>query len=243
MQSIPRRQFMVRAAAVGCLWNRRAAAARPAGRIQGIEYKGVLVKDCTVAGETRSDDVTPAHPNGIPVSRDKWLLIYATRSFRGVDDDRSVIYQLRQGAPDGRVIREGLLVRSRSDWDPLGDGRTSIMQHGHPVAFGVPKGALIAGKPAPSANVFVAKWRKCARLYDKSRNYVEHGSKDPELERRTQAVEWVQFRLNAAEDDIEIIQPIRASCRRCRIHATEPNGPTAITSMAAGLRPSATGSM
>jgi hypothetical protein len=200
---------MVRVAAGGGLWSARpGAASPPAGRIQSIEYKGVLVKDCTVAGETRSDDVTPAHPNGIPVSRDKWLVIYATRSFRGVDDDRSIVYQLRHGAPDGRVIREGLLVRSRSDWDPLGDGRTCIMQHGHPVAFGVPKGALIGGKPAPSANVFVAKWRKCARLYDKNRNYVEHGSKDPELERRTQTVEWVQFRLNPAEDDIEIIQPV-----------------------------------
>ena len=36
------------------------------------------------------------------------------------------------------------------DWDPLSDGNLCFKQHGHPTGFGVPKGALIHGEPAPS---------------------------------------------------------------------------------------------
>src|SRR5690349_13559308 len=125
-----RREFLY--AGAGALLSTRGMAA---GRIARLENKGVLVRDCTIPGETRADDVTPAHPNGIQVSRDKWLIVYATRGFRGVDDDRSIVYQLRQGAFDGKVIREGLLARSGVR------ETTHFLQHGHPVAFGVPKDA------------------------------------------------------------------------------------------------------
>lgn len=202
----PSRRHLLSAAAA-TVWGTRASAA-PSSRLESITHQGILVRDCTIPGETRQDDVTPAHPNGIPASKNRWLLIYATRAFRGVDDDTSIVYQIRDRTPDGPLIKEGYLVRSRSDWDPLGDGRPCIMQHGHPVLFGVPRGTLAGGKPAPSANVFVAKWRKVARRYDKVRKYVEHGSADRELSERTQAVEWMQFRLNRTEDGIEVIQPV-----------------------------------
>src|SRR5205809_4515291 len=131
--------------------------------IESIEPLGMLVKECALPGETRADDVVPAHPNGLQVARDRWLLVYATRGFRGVDDDRSVVYQLRRGGPDGAVVKEGFLARTRIDWDPFGEGKSLVKQHGHPVAFGVPKGARIDGKPAPHGNVFIAKWRVVAR--------------------------------------------------------------------------------
>jgi hypothetical protein len=177
--------------------------------IERIEHHGVLISDCTIAGEGRSAGAVPAHPNGIQVSRDRWLLLYATRRFRGVDDDCSVVYQLRRDGPVGPVLKEGLLARSVDDWDALGDGRISVRQHGHPVAFGVPRGAWIGGRPAPHANLFVAKWRRVARLYDRQRNLVVHQKEVPDLRRATQAVEWVQFRLNDAEDDVEILDPVR----------------------------------
>jgi len=187
-------------------------AAEPAkDEIESITYKGVLIRECSLPGERRGDDVVPAHPNGIQVSGDRWLLIYATRGFRGVDDDRSIVYQLRRGTPDGPVIKEGMLARSINDWDPSGDGKkVCVKQHGHPVAFGVPKGALIDGTPAPSANVFVAKWRIVGRMLDKEHDYLQPASIDPDLHQRTQGVQWVQFRLNPAEDDIEILRPVTA---------------------------------
>jgi hypothetical protein len=177
-------------------------------RLQSIEHQGMLIRDCTLKGETRADDVVPAHPSGLQVSRDRWLLLYATRGFRGVDDDLSIVYQLRQGSPDGKVLCEGFLVRTRNDWDPSNKGERLVKQHGHPVAFGVSKGALIGGRVPAHANLFVAKWRVVARILDRDKNYLHHGTTDPKLSQRTQGVEWIQFRLNAREDDIEIVQPV-----------------------------------
>jgi len=145
-------------------------------------------------------------------------VLYATHGFRGVDDERSIVYQLRCGAPDGAVIKKGFLARDQADWDPLGDGGRSagegkcyFKQHGHIVAFGVPKGALIGGQPAPHANVFMAKWRTLGRILDKKLDFLIRKAEFTlsELTLRTQNVECVQFRLNDREDDIEILQPVR----------------------------------
>jgi hypothetical protein len=186
---------------------------RPAGKIRSIDYQGILLGDCSLPGETRKDDVTPAHSSGLQVSRDRWLLLYATRGFRGVDDDRSIVWQLRKGAIDGPIIKEGMLARSReyepfgAENQPAGEGKVYVKQHGHPVVFGVPKGAIIDGKPAAHANLFVAKWRAVARILDRKTNALLHSGADPEARRRSQVVEWVQFRLNERDDDLEIVQP------------------------------------
>jgi hypothetical protein len=193
-RQLTRRDFVASLAALSM--SPGLLAAERAGAIAAIEHRGVLVRDCTLPGETRKDTVVPAHPGGIQVARDRWLLVYATRGFRGVDDDRSIVYQLRKGAFDGPVVKEGFLARAVEDWKDFGDGtlappegKTFIKQHGHPVVFGVLRGAMRAGKPAGNANVFVAKWRVVARLLDRKRNYLEHASADPELARRSQGVE------------------------------------------------------
>ncbi len=179
------------------------AALRPAPRaIVSIEPAFRLVTDCTLPGETRADDVVPAHPNGLQVSRDRWLLVYGTRGFRGVDDDRSSVYQLRKDGPDGPVIKEGFLARTSDEWDPYGEGKKFSRQQGHAVAFGVPKGVK-----APNANVFVAKWYVNARVLDRRKNLLEHSTVPFEIGGPRQFVEWMQFRLNEREDDIEILKP------------------------------------
>ena len=176
--------------------------------IESIECRGRLISECSLPGETRKEGIFPAHPNGIPVSRNRWLLVYATRGWRCGDDDMSIIYQIRENTPDGALLKEGLFKSSINDWDPLGDGSSLVRQQGSPVAFGVPKGAVIAGKPAVNANVFAVKWRVMSpgRL-DRKTGLVE---RDNSLWRPTQNVEWVQFRLNDKEDDIEILQEIRS---------------------------------
>ena len=175
--------------------------------IEQIEHRGKLIHECGLPGETRADDVFPAHPNGIQVSARRFLLVYATRTYRGGDDDLSIVYQLRDGAYDGPVLAEGMLAKSVNDWDPFDDGSAYVRQHGHPVAFGVPRGALIKGRPAPNANVFVVKWRVCARVIDPATGFLVASGTHPDLSERTQGVEWVQLRLNDAEDNIEIVQP------------------------------------
>ncbi len=171
-----------------------------------LEHQGIFIRECSLPNETRQDDVFPAHPNGMQVSRDRWLLYYATRSVRGGDDDRSIVYQLRRNAPDGPVIKEGLLARCVDDWDPFNTGARYVKQHGSPVGFGVPRGALIHGKPVPHSNLFVIKWRIVGLILDQQTGRIQH---DKELWRRTQGVEWAQLRLTPDENDIEIVQPVQ----------------------------------
>ncbi|MHC4874005.1 MAG: hypothetical protein ACYTFY_19320 [Planctomycetota bacterium] len=172
--------------------------------IKKIEYRGKLIHECSIPGETRSEDVFPAHPNGIQLSKNRWLIVCVTRSWRCIDDDRSFVYQLRADKPDGEIITEGIISQSINDWDALDDGNKYVRQHGHPVVFGVPKKARIENKLAENNNVFVAKWRACAKgVYDEETGRVDDNH---ELRKRTQCVEWCQFRLNDSEDDIEIIK-------------------------------------
>jgi len=169
-----------------------------------IHHKGLLIGDSTVPGESKGDDVFPGQSNAIQVSKNRWLLAYATRGFKFIDNDLSILFQLRADRPDGPVIREGVLSKTVNDWDPLGDGSALSKEHGHPVAFGVPKGALINGREAVNANCFAIKWRVVGI---RNASIEEHMSGKFDKGRTGQGVEWMQVRLNEAEDDIEIIQP------------------------------------
>ena len=222
---LTRRQMMAMTATALCAPYVTTRGARQEGgaRLEGIEPKGSLVQESTMEGHRLADNVVPAHPNGWQLSRNRWMIFYSTRSFRGIDDDWSMVYQLRKDAPDGPVIREGFFKRTQMGWDPIGDGTTPCaMQHSHPVVFGVPRGAVLEGKPAPNANVFAASWRRKAVHWIAATNQIEHPtlpsdppseyvSRHPALNTPSHqflCVEWVQFRLNAREDDIEIIAPV-----------------------------------
>ena len=181
----------------------------PVGDIESVEPIGQLVRECTLLGHTRADDVVPRSANCVQMSATRWLVVYATHGYRGVDDERSIIYQVRSDAPDGPVLKEGFLARSEMDWrepglPPLAAGSVYYKQLGHGVVFGVPKGALIGGKPAPHANLFVAKWRVSGRAIEVKTGFMPFESVDRTIGQR---VEWTQFRLNDREDDIEIVQP------------------------------------
>lgn len=203
-----KRRAFIATAALGAASARSllAASTPQAGAVRAV---GKLVDDCTLAGERRRDGAFPAHPNGLRLSRDRFLLIYATRGWRGVDEDRSIVYQVRAGAFDGPVLKEGLLARAIDDWDPLGDGRKCFKSHGHPCGFGVPKGALIRGRPAPQANLFVLKWYNYARLFsapgELGRPLADDSSR---LSAATLRIQWMHVRLNATDDDLEIVEPI-----------------------------------
>lgn len=177
--------------------------------IERIEALGPLVTDCTLPGETKADEVWPAHPNGLPLSKDRWLLAYATRGYRFGDDDHSAVYQIRQGSPVGRVIKEGYFSRGHDQWQPLPDGRKYYKQHGHPVVFGVPRGALLRGRRVGHENVFVVKWRILGIDIHEPGQWAGWAGKWPGRPQSTQGVEWMQFRLNDRGDDIEILQPAR----------------------------------
>jgi len=88
---------------------------KTAPMVQHFERLGKLIDDCTVPGERRADQVTPAHGNGIQVSLAKFLVPNSTLRFRDVDDNASIVWQLRDGGCDGSVIKEGVLARCIDD--------------------------------------------------------------------------------------------------------------------------------
>lgn len=205
-----------------------SAPPRAFAEIVEMNYKGVYIGDTSIPGEQKRDEVAPSHPFCLRMSRDRWMIIFATRGFTGNDDDRSILYQIRASAPDGRVIREGrfrqaavasdqpetykcscthCMAYTNGSWDRLGAGESVYTMYGTPVAFGVPKGAVSAGRPLPNQNVFVATWYTHDKLEQEFR-----GSKRRiicfEMASATLRMEWVQFRLNEAEDDIELLTPI-----------------------------------
>ena len=128
-----------------------------------IEHRGKLIHECSLPGHTRADGLYPGHINAAQLSASRFFLIYTTRGWRGTDDNASVIYQLREGAYDGRLLAEGVLASSVDDWDPLGDGTPHVRGHFHPVVFGVAAGARPA---SPAAGHFVAMWGRHARSID-----------------------------------------------------------------------------
>ncbi len=173
--------------------------------IEQIDSKGFYIEQCNLPGEGKADDLVPAQHNTIQLCKDRWFVIFETRGFRGVDDNRSVIYQVRKDAPYGPVLSEGCLDKAIQDWDPLGNGRHYVKLCNHSVAFGVPAGALINGQTAPNAGVFVAAWRVNPRVLDRETGYLLL-EKEEVLPRETYRCYWIQFKLNEAEDDIDIIQ-------------------------------------
>lgn len=190
--------------------------------IEAIHPNGYYIDQCHLAGETKAEEVFPAQHNTLQLSRDRWLVVYETRGFRGVDDNRSVVYQVRAGHARGEVLKEGYLDRCVFDWDPLGDGRRFQKLCNHTVVFGVPQGAVCEGRELEHAGHFVAAWRRNPRIYVPERDYVLSDDECIEAGAPGEAYRcyWAQFRLNAAGDDIELTQPPREL--RERDHAEGP---------------------
>ena len=178
------------------------------------QYRGQLISDTCIPGEGKSEGITPEISCCVQASVDKWLVFFGTVDPRGWDTGRSIFYQLRENGPDGVVIKEGVIEKSRNGWDPLGMGHNLWKSNALPKAFGVPKGALRNGNPIPSANHFVVKWFTRAGM-EKDGLLVNpwHPEEWPaginimDYDTNPQALEWMQVRLNDAEDDIEIISP------------------------------------
>jgi len=181
-----------------------------------VQYKGPLISDTCIPGEGKSEGITPETSSCVQASEDKWLIFFGTSDPRGHDTSRSIFYQIRKNSPDGEVIKEDIIERARSGWDPLNMGHDLWKVNAIPKLFGVPKGALSNGKPIPSANHFVAKWFTRAGM-EKDGLLVNpwHPDEWPadikimDYDTSCQGLEWMQFRLNDAEDDIEIISPTK----------------------------------
>jgi len=192
--------------AFGGAWLATAAASGTSLAGPEIVYRGIFIGDTTIPGEQKKDWLQPSHPYCWRLSRDRWIWVFQTRGFSGIDAEHSILYQIRRDAPDGPIVREAVLARFRDDWDPLGEGARYWKIHGHPKAFGVPQGALGPGGAVfANGNVFVAAWYTRARAVIDGRLLDPH--EDAKLE-NFHWLEWVHFRLNDAGDDVELLTPV-----------------------------------
>ena len=178
-----------------------------------IQYQGPLISDTIVPEEGKSAGITPEISGCVQASKDKWIILFGTVDPRGHDTNRSIFYQIRKGSPDGQVVKEGVIEQAKSNWDPLGVGHQFRKINAVVKVFGVPKGAKRGGKPLATANHFVAKWytRPCLEINGRLVNLWDKKStvKEADLGSYAYCLEWLQFRLNDAEDDIEVISPAR----------------------------------
>jgi hypothetical protein len=197
-----------------------------------VKFKpvGYYIEGCGLPGETKADEVFPAQHNTVQLAKDRWFVIFETRGFRGNDDNRSVVYQLRQDRPDGPVLRERYLDRQVGDWDPLGDGRRFIKLCNHSVVFGLPEGAVVKGETPGHAGSFAATWRRNPRILDRTRDYLVSEREQP-LPSAAYRCVWCQFRLNAARDDIELTQPVQPLLERGVGTAVTPSRHLELTTM------------
>ena len=186
-----------------------------------IKYHGHLIRDCSIPGERKCDGVVPAHcAPALKLSSDKWIIFYATLDSRGHDASRSIIYQLREATPDGKIVKEACIVPANENWDPLGNGSCFWKCNGMPIAFGIPKGEN--GKA--NENVFFLKWYRYAHLL-KDNILYNSGSGNwpgaPGIMSQTLRIESLQFRINEKEDDIEIISPCQLMTQKNYFDANE----------------------
>jgi hypothetical protein len=194
---------------------------------------GYYIEGCGIPGETKADDVFPAQHNTAQLAEDRWLVIFETRGFRGNDDNRSVVYHLRQDRPDGPVLSEGYLDPQVDNWDPLGDGRRFVKLCNHSVVFGVPEGAVLNREVPSHAGHFAAAWRRNPRILDRTRDYLLSEREEP-LPSAAYRCVWCQFRLNETRDDIELTQAVQPLLE-CGVGTTAvPSRHAALTTMNQG---------
>jgi len=183
-----------------------------------VAHKGKLIHECTLEGETRDHELFPGHINALQASRNRFLLLYTTRGWRGSDDNVSVICQIRDGAYDGRLVREVCLAKSIDNWEPFDDGKHYVRAHLHPLVFGVPKGAVIDGEVPQHAGLFAFMWHREIREVDPETGSMLHYHKSVQKLRDVSITEWMQARLNESEDDLEIVQPKQTLRQKTKEH-------------------------
>lgn len=170
-----------------------------------LHAKGPYVLDAKLPGRTKAEGFMPSHTTCVQASKNRYLIVFATRGFCGIDDERDVVYQLRADSPDGPILQNKFLAKNLDHWQPANLKHPCMKILGTPIIFGVPKGAHQNNQPLPQQNVFVIKWYTYGKVVEDKKVLI-----DEDLTASTMHIEWLQCRLNEAEDDIEIISPISA---------------------------------
>lgn len=186
-----------------------------------FRYLGPFLAESDVPGESKRDFAIPNYATGMRLSPDRWLVVYDTVDCRGADFWRSVMYQVRAEAPDGRVLRSGIIARLEEIGTPFGKRYPCWKGHGNPNVFGVPFPAPGAD-PSPADGTVAISWNSRCELWFKGR-LIQHSPACPWPEDLAPA-DWYdalseigsprmmrQFRFNPATDDLDPISAAEPS--------------------------------
>jgi len=74
-----------------------------------ISYRGPFMTDTRIPGEGKEDWGQPSYPTFVQLARDRYLVLFQTRGFGGIDNERAICYQIRADQPNGPVLKEKVL--------------------------------------------------------------------------------------------------------------------------------------
>jgi hypothetical protein len=123
-----------------------------------------LIQDVDLPGQGRAAHAAPNFATTARIAPGRWLILLNTVDALGCDANRSILWQLRAGTPQGSILGQGVLAAMQRDLDPLGDGSKFWWGNSTPQIFGVPTDA-----DSPCAGHFMVIFNRKLRLIDGDR--------------------------------------------------------------------------
>ncbi len=184
-----------------------------------FNYKGPFIIESDLPGESKQDFAVPNYATGLRVSTNRWLIVYDTVDSRGADFWRSVMYQIRADAPDGRIVKSGFIAQLEVLDSLVGDRYPCWKGYGNPNVFGMP--CLAPGTPSsPTAGLVAISYNSRIEMMVDGRLVQHLPTLTPHWPKDVSADDWFdalarlgsprvmrQFRFNPATDELLPVSP------------------------------------
>ena len=182
-------------------------------------YKGPFITESDLPGESKRDFAIPNYATGTQLSHNRWLIVYDTVDCRGADFWRSVMYQIRAEAPDGRIVKSGFIAKLEEIDSPFKDRYACWKGYGNANVLGVPCPAP-GMKASPAAGVVAITYNARIELMVDGRLVQCLPTLCPNWPKDVSADEWFealarmgsprlmrQYRFDPAKDEIVPVSP------------------------------------
>lgn len=187
-----------------------------------FRYRGPFITESDLPGESKRDFAVPNYATGLRLSPNRWLIVYDTVDCRGADFWRSVMYQIRADAPDGRIVKSGFIARLEEVETPFTDRYPCWKGYGNASVFGMPCPA--SGAPAaPTAGLVAISYNSRIELMANGRLVQYLPTLCPHWPKDVPANEWFdtlarlgsprlmrQYRFNPDADELVPVTPAEA---------------------------------
>lgn len=186
-----------------------------------FNYKGPFIIESDLFGESKRDFAVPNYATGLRLSTDRWLIVYDTVDSRGADFWRSVMYQIRADAPDGRIVKSGFIAELEVLDSLVGDRYPCWKGYGNPNVFGMP--CLSHGvSSSPTPGLVAISYNSRIELMVDGRLVQYLPTLTPHWPKDVSADEWFdvlarlgsprlmrQYRFNPVTDELVPVSPAK----------------------------------